>query len=190
MANWSFVAGNPIVNRYVKSLYEVSYAAGIGKVVSDQIKAVKDFVLALEDYEKLLKRTCVMKEIGENFISRLNRELNPPKEVGNFIALLLKNKRLPLIVEICDAYARLVDKIEGKKIFRVTGAEALSKSEEKRLKVSLRGVFGGEIECITDVDPSLIGGMKIQFHSKILDYSVKSRLARLRRAVRGESHEN
>ncbi|MDR2158285.1 MAG: ATP synthase F1 subunit delta [Holosporaceae bacterium] len=190
MADCGFTAENSVVNRYIKSLYEVSMSLGIEKIVLTQMKSIKDYVAVIDNYEKYLKKFSLMTKSGENFISMLKDELNLSKEVGNFLDLLLKNHRLSLLMEICDAYLSFVDKIKGKKIFYITYAKGFSKSDEKRLAGDLRAVFGGEIECVSVQDPLLVGGIKIQFRSKILDYSVKSRLARLSSAIRGDNYEN
>jgi ATP synthase F1 delta subunit len=181
---------NSIVERYSKSLYDVSISLGIEKIVLKQLKSVKDCVLAIDNREKYLKRISLISELGEKFVSQLKDELKLSKEVGNFVALLAKNKRLPLIVDICDGYLSLVDRIEGKKVFYVAYATTFTKTDEKNLVDDLSKVFEGKIKCVTSKDPSLIGGLKVRFRSKILDYSVKSKLERLGRAIRGDGYEN
>ena len=116
---------------------------------------------------------------------QLKNELKLSKEVGNFLALLLKNKRLSLIAEICSAYLLFIDRTSGKKVFLVTHATDFSRTDKKQLGDNLYKVFGGKIEFVSRKDPSLIDGIKIQFHSKILDYSMKSRLTRLRHVIQG-----
>ncbi|MDR2723965.1 MAG: ATP synthase F1 subunit delta [Holosporaceae bacterium] len=190
MADWNFRVGNSIVNKYVKSLYEVSVSYGIEKIVVAQLKSLKNCVLSLDNHEKILEKFSLVPKYGEDFIEQLKVELKLLKEVGNFLALLLKNKRLSLIVEICDAYFLFIDTIKGKKIFFITHAAEFSAADKKQLIGNFCKVFGGKIECISRKDLSLIGGIKIQFRSKILDYSIKSRLARLRQAIKGGSYED
>ncbi|MDR0968857.1 MAG: ATP synthase F1 subunit delta [Holosporaceae bacterium] len=179
--------GNSIVERYAKSLYEVAVSTGIEGAVLKQITSVRDCVSAVDNREKFLKKISLVPELGENFISQLKDDLKLLPEVGNFLALLLKNKRLPLIIEICDGYLAFVDKIEEKKTFYVSYATKFTKTDEKKLIASLSKVFDGDIKCVAKKDPSLIGGAKVRFRSKILDYSVKSKLERLHRAIRGDS---
>jgi len=183
-------AGNFVINRYVKSLYEVAISREIGARILVELDLIKKYISEIEDYKKFLKRISLLTKNGENFISQLADDLKLSKEMSNFLALLLKNGRLSIIVEICDCYVEFTNKIRGRKIFYVTYAKTFPKTEEKKLIGNLREVFGGEIECVSSRDPSLLGGIKVQFRSKILDYSVKSRLARLHRALRGDAYEN
>jgi F0F1-type ATP synthase delta subunit len=80
--------------------------------------------------------------------------------------------------------------VDGKRMFYVTVTKNSSDLHVKKLKDNLQEVFGGSIECIMNEDQSLIGGLKIQYRSKILDYSVKSRLRRLHSAMRKENYGN
>jgi F-type H+-transporting ATPase subunit delta len=190
MSDRDFTAGNSVVNRYVRSLHEVSVSCGTEKVVQQQLQLIKDYILAMDGYEKILSKVFLLTESGKAFIAQLKDDLKLSEEVSNFLHLLLKNKRLPLIIEMCDGYFSFIDSVRGKKKFYITYAGDFSKSDEKHLKEDLHSVYGGEIECICDEDPSLIGGIKVRFRSKILDYSVKSRLAQLRCAIRGDNCEN
>ncbi|MDR1982943.1 MAG: ATP synthase F1 subunit delta [Holosporaceae bacterium] len=190
MSDCKFTAENPIVNRYVKSLYEISVSSGIEKIVHKQLELIKNCILAIDGHEKFLKKIFLITELGEAFISQLKDGLKLSPEISNFLKLLLKNKRLPLIIDICNRYFSFVDDIRGKKKFYIAYAKGFSKSDEKQLEDDLRDAFGGEIECISNKDLSLIGGIKIQFRSKILDYSIKSRLAQLRCAIIGGNYEN
>jgi F-type H+-transporting ATPase subunit delta len=190
MANWGFRVENSIANKYAKSLYDVSVSMGIEKDVADQLKILKDFVLSMANYEKCLKKFSLIFQYGEAFVSQIKDELKLSKEVSNFLTLLIKNKRLPLIIEMCNAYFSLVSAIKGRKVFFITYATDFSSSDKKHLTDALHKIFDGEIEYVSCRDPSLIGGVKIQFRSKILDYSVKSKLVRLQSAIKGSSYEN
>ncbi|MDR0753263.1 MAG: ATP synthase F1 subunit delta [Holosporaceae bacterium] len=190
MADWGFRVENSIASKYAKSLYDVSVSMGIEKDVVGQLKILKDFILSIENYEKCLKKFSLISQYVEFFVPQVKDGLKLSKEVSNFLALLIKNKRLPLIIEICDVYFSLVNAIKGRKVFFVTHATDFSSLDKEHLTNALHKIFGGEIEYVSRRDPSLIGGIKIQFRSKILDYSVKSKLVRLQSAIRGSSYEN
>ncbi|MDR2781808.1 MAG: ATP synthase F1 subunit delta [Holosporaceae bacterium] len=190
MADCELKAENSIVSRYVKALYEVSASSGTYKKILKEFELIRDCVLAIDGFEKHLKRTSLIAKFGENFIAQLKEILNLSQQMENFLLLLLKNKRLSLLLEICDGYSSLVDDVRGKKVFFVTHANGFSKEDKQQLISNLCAVFHGKIECVVKKDPSLIGGIKIQFRSKILDYSVKSRLERLYRAIKGDIYEN
>ncbi|MDR2067979.1 MAG: ATP synthase F1 subunit delta [Holosporaceae bacterium] len=181
---------NPIVNRYARSLYEVSISIKMEADVLRQMQSVKKYVLAVENYKKALKKDSLLRECGLEFVSKLKKELKPSPEVSAFLDLLHKNKRLTMIVEICDAYISLADKENSRATILVTYAKKFPKTEEKKLVDNMREILGRRVLCITQRDQTLVDGIKIQYRSKILDYSIKSRLDHLCNAITGSTHEN
>jgi F-type H+-transporting ATPase subunit delta len=77
--------------------------------------------------------------------------------------------------------------MKDKRIFYVTYANDFSEKTRNELSQHLRELVGGTIEFVVRQDKSLIGGLQIRYGSKILDYSVKSKLNRLKRSICGES---
>jgi F-type H+-transporting ATPase subunit delta len=127
---------------------------------------------------------------GERFIEFLKTNLKLSAHVVNFLDLLLHNERFGMIIDICDAYFSLLAKMSGKKFFLLTFAKKVPESIIEDFSLSLVDIFGGEVECIVNEDPSLIDGVKLQYRSRVLDYSLKSRLRRLHGAIRRENYEN
>jgi ATP synthase F1 delta subunit len=127
---------------------------------------------------------------GKEFIEFLKTNLELSVHVGNFLDLLLHNCRFDMILDICNAYSSLLDKVDGKKIFYITFAKKISTSIIDDFTKNLTDIFGGTVECVAREDPSLIDGVKIQYRSRVLDYSAKSRLKRLHGAIRRENYEN
>ncbi|MDR1334432.1 MAG: ATP synthase F1 subunit delta [Holosporaceae bacterium] len=183
-------AENSVVNRYVKALYEVSVSLKMEKQILDELKLIKESVSSIDGCEKYLKKISLMVERGKDFVIHLKNVLRLSQQLENFLLLLVKNERLSLLLKICDGYLSFIDKVKGKKFFLITYAGDFSENDRQRLMDNLHSIFGGEIEYVIREDSSLIGGIKVQFRSKILDYSVKSRLARLHRAIKGDVYEN
>jgi F-type H+-transporting ATPase subunit delta len=169
----------------VKSLYEVSVSAGIESVVLAQIKKLREFVTAGEDYNGILKKASLMFDYGVKFIADLKTHLNLSNEVAAFVNLLRKNKRLPRLVDMCDGYISVADAANRKKVVRVSYGKSFSETNREKLTEDLEKVFNAQVECRIEKDPTLVDGIKIQYRSKILDCSLKSRLNRLRNAIGG-----
>lgn len=190
MAEWGFVAENSVVNRYVRSIHDVAASTDSEREVGRQLSLVKECVIRISSYKKLLKRASFLPEQAEALVTFLKKNLELSLEVCNFLDLLLKNNRINLIINICEAYSAYLDKLDGKKLFYLTVAAEPTKTQMNALIGDLKSVFGRKIECVTKVDPSLKDGFKLQYQSKVLDYSLKSRLKRLRNAIRRENYEN
>lgn len=67
----------------------------------------------------------------------------------------------------------------------VTTAAPLSDAEEERLAGRLTELYGRQISLKVDVDPSVVGGVKVQVGADLYDGTVSRRLAETRKALAG-----
>lgn len=190
MADWGFIKSDSVVSRYVKSLYEVAVSLKQEKEIYSQLLSIKEALAQIDDFENFIKKVSLISSLGMKFIKELVEVLKLSAEVENFLKLLLKNRRFALISDVCSCYEKYVSDVNGEKIFYVTYAKSFTKRDEARLQESLKEMFGSNVKCVAEKDESLIDGMTVQYRSKILDYSVKSRLERLHNAIRGDNYEN
>lgn len=82
--------------------------------------------------------------------------------------------------------SRFLELVAGRQkrwIAEVRAARPLTQEQLSRLQSSLNGLYGRELKINADVDPSLIGGVRIAVGDEILDSSVVSRLSDLRRKL-------
>ncbi|MDR1375628.1 MAG: ATP synthase F1 subunit delta [Holosporaceae bacterium] len=186
MTDFGLGAGNSLVGRYARSLHDVSVSLKIEQEILNQIRSLKEYVLAMENHKKILKKNSLLLECGLEFINRLKRDLKLSLEVSTFLGLLHKNKRLTTLIKICEAYIFLTDKENSRETILVVYAKKFPKLDERRLISNMEEILGRRVQCVTQKDPTLIEGIKVRYHSKILDCSIKSKLNRLCNAIVGE----
>ena len=73
----------------------------------------------------------------------------------------------------------------GEVTAEVTAAKPLSPAQTEAVNEQLRRVVGGEVALDLRIDPSLIGGLVVKVGSRMVDASLKSKLARLQLAMKG-----
>jgi F-type H+-transporting ATPase subunit delta len=71
-------------------------------------------------------------------------------------------------------------------VARVTSALPLTEDQRSRLSAALGRVYGRTMHLDVDVDPSLVGGMRVQVGDEVIDASVVARLARAHRQLAGQ----
>jgi len=67
-----------------------------------------------------------------------------------------------------------------KEIVKVEAATKLTSEEEKEIKDKVEEMLGCEIDLEIEVNPDLIGGLKLNIRSTILDISLKSALEKVK----------
>ncbi|HEY3732921.1 MAG TPA: F0F1 ATP synthase subunit delta [Streptosporangiaceae bacterium] len=84
-----------------------------------------------------------------------------------------------------ETYARLTAERRERLVALVRVASPLSQQQQRRLTAALAGLYGHEIHLNVLLDPHVVGGMSVQVGDELIDASVASRLAALRRRLAG-----
>lgn len=93
-----------------------------------------------------------------------------------------RGRRLDRILE---SYLKLAAARRDELTALVTVAIALDDQQEERLKAALRTIYGKLVSLQTVLDPSVVGGIRIQIGDEVVDGTVLRRLDRVRRDLAG-----
>ena len=98
----------------------------------------------------------------------------------NLVLLLAKRGRLATLPRVADEFKRLVDREHGVVVANVTSAQPLEPADLEAIAERVRAIAGARVEVQAAVDPELIGGLTVRVGDRLIDASVRGRLARLR----------
>jgi F-type H+-transporting ATPase subunit delta len=98
------------------------------------------------------------------------------KEARNFIQVLVQNNRLELTPHIRGLYESLKREHEGVLEAQVISALPIGDDQVKSLVATLEAKFKRKITARLEIDPQLIGGVKIVVGDKVIDATVRGRL--------------
>ena len=98
-------------------------------------------------------------------------------------AILSDNREQNLLLDIAEAYEVLrTDELQilGATIFT---AESLSEDDYNSIRESLAKSTGKKVEIISEVNPDLVGGLKLRLGNLFIDGSIRGRLDSLKREL-------
>jgi F-type H+-transporting ATPase subunit delta len=101
----------------------------------------------------------------------------------NLAKLLIDSNRVREIGAIVDEYEALADVAAGRVRATVTTAIELTAHDRDRVASELSKRLGKEISLRIEVDPKILGGLKLQYGDHLVDASVATRLQQLRRRL-------
>jgi F-type H+-transporting ATPase subunit delta len=157
--------------------------------LSPNERAVAELRTSLEKLAPVFDRVTVaglrdpsvpMKERVEALSSALAGE---PTVVRSLMVLLLETDRIALVPQIALGFGDLVDRREGISKARITTAVSLDESEQRALVRRLESESGRKLRATFAVDPTLIGGAKVQIGDHLIDSSVHAKLIALGRQL-------
>ncbi|QWE14605.1 F0F1 ATP synthase subunit delta [Polynucleobacter sp. AP-Sving-400A-A2] len=105
-------------------------------------------------------------------------------KVASFLSLVNQSHRLSAMPEIALQFEAMKNQSEGAAEVMITSAFPLEGSALNDLLSSLKKRFGGkELRPTIQVDPELIGGVRIQVGDEVMDSSVKAQLAQMQASL-------
>jgi F-type H+-transporting ATPase subunit delta len=103
-----------------------------------------------------------------------------PRLFVRFLQALVTNRRQMLIPEIAIEYWKLLDEAEGRVHAQVTLAKEPTDAERDALGAQLGKALGKTVVTHVAVNPAILGGVVIKIGDRVMDGSVRRRLATLR----------
>jgi F-type H+-transporting ATPase subunit delta len=176
------MAGKVYPKRYAKAVFEIAeerkeldrWQSDLRKIAS--LSEDESFIAGLESPKLRFedKARLLWEWLGD---------INPL--ALNLVYLLITRGRLSMIGDIADEYQRLLNSYRGIEPAEVVTAIPLDDEDKRRLAAYLGAVVGKKVVIKTEVDSSLVGGITARVGGKLLDGSVRSKLAALERELAG-----
>jgi F-type H+-transporting ATPase subunit delta len=168
---------------YANALFEAAKEAGRLEVVRDELRSFTD---AVEEVPALRELLLSPQLDSSDKVGALSAVLEGADElVRNFILLVAEKGRAGQLDEIVREFEALVAAEEGILDVELTTAVELAEDETQQLLEQIEQVSGRRLRATREVDPDLIGGFVLRAGSYRADASVRGRLQRLRRELKG-----
>ena len=169
--------------RYSRALFEVCKESNeIEKVESD----VNNFLLILNsssDIENFIKDPTQNFDQNLGMVNLLSDKLKFSKNFKNFLLLLIEKKRIFFIKKIFESFIKLCQKKIGEIKVSLISSKDLTKSELETISKDLSRAMGSNLKFDYKVDKELIGGLKLQLGSFMIDTSIKNKLKNYEKAM-------
>lgn len=168
---------------YGTAVYQLAVEENCSKEVFDDFQKVAEVFGQNPEFIRLLSNPRLSaaeraETVGKVFGGRINKTLL------NTLKILAEKRRCDAVGKCCEVYKRLY--CEDNNILPVTAVSAvgLSEAQKERLSEKLRKKTSSEILLSCKVDPSCIGGIRLEYGGKRYDASVRGKLSDLGRAIK------
>jgi F-type H+-transporting ATPase subunit delta len=107
------------------------------------------------------------------------------EEAKVLIAQAVTQPRGLKVTRLVRRFAELAAKRQQRWIATVSVTRPLTEAQTSRLQAALNSLYGRDLKINMNVDPALIGGIRIQVGDEVVDASVAARLGQLHRQLVG-----
>ena len=171
--------------RYATALFELAQESKALDATANDLTRLKSLIAGSADLARVVRSPVFTREEQGNAMAAILTRLNVSTLTKNFIGLLAAKRRLFALNGIIAAFETLVANQRGELRAEVTSAKALKPDQLTILAGTLKDALKREIRLSERVDPSLLGGLVVKVGSRQIDSSLKTKLVRLERAMRG-----
>lgn len=169
--------------RYAEALYEIARRNNAVDTVEVEIKAVNDIIQGDRDLQKLLYHPRITAGDKKNLLKDLFGG-KVSQVTTDFLSLLVERQREQFLGDIVDYYVNKANAERNITAAAITSAVELTKEERAKLADVLAKITNKKVQTSYAVDPSLIGGIVVRIGDRVIDGSIRTRLATMREHLR------
>jgi len=163
-------------NRYALALYELAEEKSELSNVEKNINELLETYNTNEELKNFMKNPTQSQSNQFTVLNKISTEMNLSEIVKNFLSILVQKRRIFFLNVISKNFLLLSSKKRGELKASVISSKNLTNDELKNLNLEISKSLGASINLDYKVDENLIGGLKMQIGSLMVDTSLKNKL--------------
>jgi F-type H+-transporting ATPase subunit delta len=176
----SKILSSKVADPYASALLNLASKTNTLDTITSDINDLLELFDSNENLVRYLENPLYPKSSKKVVLEKVIKPLSFDKNTVKFLMVLLDRNRIALLEPIIEKYLQMVYDFADIKIAQVSSATPLTPEQELDLISRLRNRTGAtEIKLLTNVDASLLGGLKVQIGSNVIDLSLKGQLKEL-----------
>jgi F-type H+-transporting ATPase subunit delta len=173
-----------IANRYATAIFDIAKEDGALAALDSDIGALSAALKDSPDLVDLIGSPVYSRAEQGAAIVAVARKMGLTVTLQNALSLMADNRRLFVLPQLLGALRDRIAAERGEVTAEVTSAKALTKTQSDKLAKVLAAQVGKDVKLVTSVDDSLIGGLVVKVGSKMIDTSIKAKLAQLQNTMK------
>lgn len=180
------VAGaSGVSGRYASALYDLADEQGAIDAVAGDLANLQKMIDDSDDFRRFLKSPILSRTDQSKGIAAITEKAQLSPITKKFLGLVAQNRRLFALPGMIRGFREILADRRGQAAAEVVSAAPLSDSQRMSLTDQLKKTVGRNVDIVAKVDPSILGGLIVRVGSRMVDSSLRSKLSRLKLAMKG-----
>ena len=167
---------------YGEALYDLAKAETLSAEILDEITVLADAFCQEPDFVRLLASPNLTKAercqiLDDSFRGKVHPYLL------NFLKILTEKNYVRHFRDCCDSFVNHYNQDNGILPVTAVTAVALTEAQTEKLAEKLNKITGKQIELHNRIDPSCLGGVRLDYDGQRLDDTVSHRLDAIRNVL-------
>ena len=175
-----------IGNAYAQGLYALAREEQLEGKILEELESLQSIFAQETGYIALLASPNLNKEERAGLLDEAFRGKVQPYLL-NFLKLLTEKGYIRHFSDCCKAYRNLYNEEHGILSVKAVSAVVLTEAQKSRLAEKLSAITGKQVLLETKVDPSCLGGIRLDYDGKRVDGTVAGRLESMANLLKNAS---
>jgi len=174
--------GGSIAKRYATALLSVARGSENLESVQRDLACITQTITGFPKLQEAFDSPVIEPSKKKALFAKLQEKLKLDSAVVNLIRILIDQNRMPILPILATLYRDMTDQALGQVRVQVRVAAPLGSDEEKLQKI-LEKSLGKKVLLESQVDPSILGGLKVQVQDQVFDATLKNDLEKIKEAI-------
>ena len=157
-------------------MYELANENSELEAVEKNVNELLTIYNTSKELKNFIKNPTQSQTVQLEILNRISIQMNISKITQNFLGVLITKRRIFFIKKILINFISLASKQRGELKASLVSSKNLTSEELESLSKGLSKTMGAPIAFDYEVDENLIGGLKMQIGSLMIDTSIKNKL--------------
>ena len=173
-----------IAARYATALFELAKEGTSLPALEADVTALTSALAVSPELRALISSPVYSRDEQSNVIAALSAKMGLSTLFGSTLGLMASKRRLFVLPQLLEVLRDKIADEKGEITAEVTAAKALSPAQADKLAKTLKASVGKDVKLNVAIDASLIGGLVVKVGSKMIDTSIRSKLAALQNTMK------
>jgi F-type H+-transporting ATPase subunit delta len=176
-----------VANRYAKALLQIALKEKSVTEINQALHRFTEMQKSHSDLSNLIQLSIIHPKKKAQVVDLILEKSAFSVTFRHFVQVVTEAGRLPLLSQIQKRFNHLVDEREGCLEAKVSSAHPLTEDQKESLIALLSKRTGKKVRLACDMDPRLVGGLKVQVNSTIIDASIVGLLNQMKLKLLAQS---
>jgi len=173
-----------IAQRYATAVFELARDAGSLVALESDVDTLQAALDSSPDLVSMMTSPVYSRAEQRSAITAVAGLLGLGQTVTGALGLMAQNRRLFTVPALLSRLRTMIAAEKGEVTAEVIVSRVLTKAQADALAAALKARVGKTVKLNVAVDESLIGGLIVKVGSKMIDTSIRSKLAALQNSMK------
>lgn len=173
-----------IAERYATAVFELAKETNQIPTLEADVDALDAAMKGSAELSAMVSSPIYSRNAQGKAITAVAGQMGLSPTVSNALGLMASKRRLFVLPQLVNTLRDMIAEEKGEVTADVISAVALTQDQIDGLAYAIHEKVGKFVKISLTVDPSLIGGLVVKVGSRMIDTSVRSKLANLQNAMK------